>query len=425
MIKRILFFLMVFIPFLSFSQGDGSFGIKWAGFVKSELIFDSRQSVAARQGQFYLYPKNVWPDADDNDINAKSTLQMFSIQSRLKLMITAPDVLGAKTSGLIEGAFFGNIEPNINSFRLRHAFVKLAWPNTELLVGQYWHPMFITKCFPGTISFNTGVPFQPFSRNPQIRVSQNLGKFKLIFAFMSQIDFVSSGPDGPSAKYLRNNVLPESNLRFEYLSQFKEGYEFYMGIGGNYLSLTPRLQTWNNYKTDQTIGGFSGMAYLKIKIPKVTFKLEGVYGQNLYNVLMLGGYAVHGITDWEKEYRAYTPVNTLSLWTDIHTNGKIWQAGLFAGYTKNMGADETIMVFEPYLYDNIASNNYLIYSRGSDIEYVYRISPRLIYNPGRVRFAGEVEYTVAAYGQPDFNGVVQNSEQVGNLRFLFATYIFF
>jgi hypothetical protein len=424
MIKRILVFLMVIIPFLSFSQGDGSFGIKWAGFVKSELIFDSRQSVAARQGQFYLYPKNILPDADGNDINAKSILQMFSIQSRLKLMITAQDVLGAKTSGLIEGAFFGNIEPNINSFRLRHAFVKLAWPNTELLVGQYWHPMFITKCFPGTVSFNTGVPFQPFSRNPQIRISQDLGKFKIIFAVISQIDFVSSGPDGPRAKYLRNTVLPESNLRFEYLSQFKEGHEFYMGVGGNYLSLTPRLQTETNYKTDQTIGGFSGMAYLKVKTPKASFKFEGVYGQNLYSLLMLGGYAVHGITDWKKDFREYTPVKTLSLWTDIHSNGKFWQVGLFAGYTKNLGSEESIMAFEP-LIDKMTSEDNLIYSRGSDIEYVYRISPRLIYNPGRVRFAGEIEYTVAAYGQPNFNGEVQNSEQVGNLRFLLATYIFF
>ncbi len=339
-------------------------------------------------------------------------------------MITAPDVLGAKTSGLIEGAFFGNIEPNINSFRLRHAFVKLAWPNTELLLGQYWHPMFITKCFPGTVSFNTGVPFQPFSRNPQIRISQDLGKFKLIFAVMSQIDFVSSGPEGPSAKYLRNTVLPESNLRFEYLSQFKEGHEFYMGVGGNYLSLTPRLQTEFSYKTDQTIGGFTGMAYLKVKIPKATFKFEGIYGQNLYNVLMLGGYAVHDITDWETGFREYTPVKTLSLWTDIHSNGKLWQVGLFAGYTKNLGSEETIRAFN-YIIDNITSVDNGVYLRGSDIEYVYRVSPRLIYNTGRVRFAGEIEYTVAAYGQPDPKGIVQNSEEVGNLRFLFATYIFF
>jgi hypothetical protein len=112
--------------------------------------------------------------------------------------ITGPDAFGAKTKGFIEGEFFG---PNLNGvtqagdlygmngFRLRHAFVKLSWTNTDLQIGQYWHPMFVTGCFPGTISFNTGAPFQPFSRNPQVRLTHKIGNVSIIGAVMSQTDF--------------------------------------------------------------------------------------------------------------------------------------------------------------------------------------------------------------------------------------------
>ncbi|MCB0316360.1 MAG: hypothetical protein KDH84_24420, partial [Calditrichaeota bacterium] len=104
----------------------------------------------------------------------------------------APDAFGAKASGVIEGAFFGHTNDDINGFRLRHAFVKLAWEKTALYFGQYWHPMFVTAVFPGVVSFNTGVPFQPFSRNPQFRLEQTMSSSaKFIVALLSQRDFAS------------------------------------------------------------------------------------------------------------------------------------------------------------------------------------------------------------------------------------------
>ena len=97
---------------------------------------------------------------------------MLSVQTRLVGKITGPDAFGAKTSGYIEAEFFGTSDADVNGFRLRHAYVKLNWTTTELLIGQFWHPMFITESFPEVVSFNTGAPFQPFNRSPQIRVTQ-------------------------------------------------------------------------------------------------------------------------------------------------------------------------------------------------------------------------------------------------------------
>lgn len=427
--KNILLSIILLLPILGLSQEkEKKFGIKFSGFVKADIFFDSRQTVTAREGHFLLYPRNE--DLDDNgeDINANTQFNMLAIQTRLKGVITGPDVWGAKTSGVIEGAFFGNIQSDINGFRLRHAFVKLAWEKSELLVGQYWHPMFVTACFPGTVSFNTGTPFQPFCRNPQIRFAKRFGNFNLIGAVMTQVDFSDFGPDGVSTKYLINSSTPELNLRFEYKSE-----NLLVGAGINYKSLKPRLSIVNDptinlpegytVKTDGLANGTSFFGYFKYKADPITFKLYGVMGQSMFSMINLGGYAESKFEtmpnlDETVTGIEYTPYKTNSLWADIHTNGKTWQFGLFGGFTKNGGAK-----------DEIVGSAYV---RGSNIDYVYRISPRVIYNNGKFRVAPEIEYTVAAYAKADSegnmydnNGKVTNSQEIGNLRILIGVYFFF
>ena len=178
--KRIsLLLLFTFLYIAGNAQEKSKFGIKFSGFVKNDFIFDSRQTVAAREGHFMLWPAAEKLDANGLDINAKPNLNFLAIQSRLTGKISGPDAFGAKTSGVLEGAFFGHSNPDVNGFRLRHAYGKLNWENTELLFGQTWHPMFIAGCFPGVVSFNTGAPFQAFARNPQVKITQSLGSIKL------------------------------------------------------------------------------------------------------------------------------------------------------------------------------------------------------------------------------------------------------
>ena len=98
----------------------------------------------------------------------------------------------------------------MNGFRLRHAFLKLSNEKVDILMGQYWHPMFITSNFPGVYSFNTGAPFVAFSRNPQLRVTTK-GNLKFAATIFSQLDFASRGPAGTSCEYLRNSGTPAIN----------------------------------------------------------------------------------------------------------------------------------------------------------------------------------------------------------------------
>ena len=383
------------------------FGIKVSGFVKNDFIFDTRQIVSARDGHFLLYPKNVRVDMDGEDINAKASFNYLAIQSRLTGKITGPDAFGAKTSGLIEGAFFGHIESNINSFRLRHAFIKLNWKTTELLFGQYWHMMFVTGCFPGTVSFNTGVPIQFFSRNPQIRLTQKLGNITLAGAAATQLDFVSPG----GSETLRNALLPDLSGQISYSTS-----KLLVGLTAGYKQLMPRLETENMYKTSELIGGVTTQAFFKYIFSPVTFKIQATYAQNGFDGLQIGGYAVKSIIDPDRDYRTYTTINTRGFWTDIHSNGKKLQVGLFAGYIENLGSIDEIEEI-----DMIKT-----YTRGSDIAYVYRVAPRVILNSGKIRFAAEYEYTGTAYGDSyNDNGIPQNTKEVVNNRFLVAVYYFF
>lgn len=424
MIKKLLFFILL-CPVFVFSQENNSFGIKFHGFVKSDVLFDSRQTVDAREGHFLLYPKNESLDPDGEDINAKSSFNMLSIQTRLKGFITGPDIGNIKTSAYIEAEFFGMMNSDINGFRLRHAFLKLKWETASILVGQYWHPMFATKCYPGTVSFNTGVPFQPFSRNPQIRLTKSFGNFNFFLTALSQVDFVSNGPDGASPKYLRNSTIPALNFKVEYIHKnFDKSSEFLIGLSANYKTLVPRLQTDLGYKTTQTTYSVAFSAYAKYKNKAVTIKAYGFYGGDAYNMIMLGGYAVTKLADPTKDYVEYSCIRNTSYWLDFQTNGKKLAWGLFGGYSKNLGSS-----------NEIVGN---AFTRGADIDFLYRVSTRLIWNVQKFRLAPELEYTAAAYATSmipvggtteilniDEYGKVTESSLVGNFRVLIGFYYFF
>lgn len=413
--KKLLFALALLVPLISIygqDEKDKKFNIKFSGFVKADIFYDTRQTVSVRQGHFLLYPAKEMLDPNGEDINAKGNFNILTIQTRLRTDITGPEALGAKTSAAIEGEFFGHTDGDINGFRLRHAYIKLDWKKSALLVGQAWHPMFITTCYPGTVSFNTGVPFLPFTRNPQVNYRFNAGPFSLYATVFAQLDFASTGPIGMSPTYLRNSGIPGLNAKVEFSTKNGEmGTELLIGGSFNYKIITPQLATGEGFKTNETANSYAANLYAKLVTRPLTVKLMGTMGQDTYDFVMIGGYAVNDSIDKAKGYVAYTPFETLAVWTDIHTNGAKLQVGLFAAYSKNMGTASSI--------------GGPIYARGSNIDHAFRVAPRLIMNFNKFRIAPEIEYTVAAYGTNMQDGTVSNTTEVGNLRFLLGVYYFF
>ncbi len=432
--KNLLQFIILtlfFIPAMLCGQDEAKeFGIKINGFIKNDFFYDSRQNVTIREGHFLLYPANESFDANNKDLNAVGNFNFLSIQTRLTGSVTAPDAFGAKVSGIVEADFFGNENTNFtdnNGFRLRHAAAKLNWTSTELLFGQFWHPMFIAACFSEVISFNTGAPMQPFSRNPQIRITQKLNSLRLIGAAAAQRDFTS--PGGSTA--LRNSPLPDLHAQFQYETKNQETQrEFLGGAGIGYKAIQPLTQTEKGagkFKTEETVGGISATAFMKMKLSDYTFKFQGVYGQNLFDLTMLGGYGVKTVSDTLKNSVTYTPFNTISLWTEGIWNTGRWQIALWTGYTKNLGADDSVAYY---------SNKYMgtdVTLRGGDIKNIWRISPRVVVTAGKISLAIETEYTTAAYARKDAygklyrnsKGEITSSKNISNLRALFSTILRF
>ncbi len=406
-------------------KGEVKYGISFTGFVKTDYFFDSRENYTIREGHFLLFPKEKSFDADGKDINDKSSFNFLSIQTRLTGNIKGPDAFGAKTSGVVEADFFGNENAAFvdnNGFRLRHAFVKLNWERTEIIAGQTWHPFFISSCFSGVISFNTGAPFQPFSRNPQFRIQQRLGRFSVAGALSAQRDFTS--PQGSSA--LRYATLPNMSALLYYTVQNAEQQQGLLaGLGADYKVLQPLLTTSKGiqtYATDEKVKGLSFTAFAKYENPIFTYKLQAIYGQNLFDMIMLGGYAVHAITDTSKNTVSYTTLNSFTAWTEFHTNGPKVQIGLWAGYSQNLGAKDAII----YYSNRVGGAD--VTSRGANMKFAYRVSPRILFKSGKLNFATELEYTAAAYATKDDSGnlsrneygVVTDFETLVNIRLLFS-----
>jgi hypothetical protein len=423
-----LFALVMLLPLFSEAQDkkeEAKYGISFSGFIKNDFFLDTRESYTIREGHFLLYPKEVSPDSEGNDINDKSSFNFLSIQTRITGKISAPDAFGAKTSGVLEADFFGNENAafvDANGFRLRHAFVKLNWAKTELLTGQYWHPFFIPGCFSGVISFNTGAPMQPFSRNPQIRLTHKPGKLSFAAALSAQRDFTS--PQGSAS--LRYSSIPDLSAMISYESKNADKKtDLLTGMALDYKILQPLLSTTKGtqtFITNEKISGLSVTAYIRYKNPAYTIKLQGILGQNLFDLIMLGGYAVHSVTDTTRNTVDYTAMKNLAGWAEFNTNGEKIQFGLWTGYTKNLGAGENILA-----YSNKAGGTDATV-RGANVKSILRLSPRIIFISGKFNFASELEYTNTAYATKDAygilnrdeKGVITDAESVSNIRLLLS-----
>ncbi len=405
--SKILITLLLLMPgFLSNAQEeDKKFGASLYGYVKNDLYFDSRQTLAAREGFTLFWPKPEQLDAAGEDLNDKFNFNMLAIQTRFGIRVNGPDAFGAKTSGLIEADFFAQANANINLVRMRHAYIKLNWTNTELLAGQFWNPLFTTVCYPGVVSFNTGLPIQPFARNPQLRLTQTFGDMQLVVAALSQRDHAS--PGGPAT--LRNAGFPDMHLQLRYNSN-----SVFAGVGGAYKQIIPSIQTATGYKTTESVGGLSLMGFLKLQTNGLTFKIKETYGQNLYDMLNISTFAITGFSNDIYAYPEYTPIQNNSIWAEIHTNGSKFQTGIFGGYNQNLGASEEIIP------GTIEGGG-----RGVDkLHYILRVSPRVVFISNKTKIAAEIEYTGAAFAENlndyDEKGKITNSKYYANTRVLLS-----
>ena len=393
---------LLFLVTLSiFTLAQETAKVKIYGFVRNDFFYNSRQNVESIDGVFHLFPKPILLNATNADINGTPQAEMLSIATRLGLDITGSDVLGAKSVAKIEADFAGFGTSN-TVLRIRQAHIRLNWKTAELLVGQTWHPLFGSVMPTGT-SLNAGAPFQPFNRSPQVRFKQNISmSLSLMVAASYQMQYLSQGPIGSSATYLKNGLLPDLFVGIE--SKTKQ---WTSGIGIEAKKIKPTVE--------QLISG-SIVAYTQFIDTKFQFKAKSLLGQNLSDYIMPCGY---GVSDSINSNVGYTNFNMSSSWLNL-VYGKKWQAGLFVGYIQNLGSTKKLVA---------SGGKFIAYGYGVNdqllIDRVYRIAPHVSFNLPNLKFGLEYDFTEAKYGTLKNDGRVSNPYSVNNHRIVSSVSYFF
>ncbi|MGC3977395.1 MAG: hypothetical protein QM751_03690 [Paludibacteraceae bacterium] len=395
------FFLFVALSAKShyFYAAEPSVSYKMYGFIRNDFYYNSRQNMEALDGLFNIFPKPKENGTAGKDNNATSNAEMLSVASRLGIDFTSLPLFGAKTSAKIECDFAG-FSTNYYVIRLRQAYTKLNWEHTELLIGQTWHPLFGTV-FPTVSSLNTGAPFQPFNRSPQLKVKQSLlENFSLTAAATYQMQYMSQGPNGASVNYLKNAILP--NL---FISLENKSGNITSGLG---------LDTKTIKVSHQRHTSFAALAYGQYVDKKWQVKAKALYGQNLSDHLMIGGYGITGV-DTKYSESTYTNFNTFSSWVNVVYGSKL-QVGIFGGLSQNLGTEDKLL--------SDVSGKFTVYGYGVSIanqellDRIYRVSPHISYNAGNIKLGLEYELTAGNYGTIREDGRINNSYEVTNHRLL-------
>ena len=367
--------------------------VSFYGFIRNDFYLDTYKGQNSFNDLFYLYPNYIGADASGHDINRQTTANMVSIVSRGGLNITGPLIFGAKTTGCLEADFAG--KPEIYLLRLRKAFVVFHWDKTTLLVGQTWHPFGGGDLFPTVPSLNTGSPFRPFNRSPQVKIDHKTGFWTASLTSAYQQQYLSYGPCGASNTYKRDAVIPELVAGIDH---GKKGFNF--GANIDYNTIKPRVTTTGNngnvYNAGQILSSLSYMIYGSYQHNQLKVLFQGFAGQNVTHLTLNSGY---GISDFnpatgEEHYTNYNGIYTM---LNI-VYGTRWQPGILLGYAKNLGTSKPL-----YKFTLSGAESATIWGMSTNVQSDYRICPFLSYNASKFLLSAEYELTSALYGTGKIN----------------------
>lgn len=409
------------------------------GFIRNYFTYDSRESISGTGDLYNYQPKDEnWNQTEAQaavsgiareDMNAQSTFRFLSLTTRVGLNIVGYQWRGTEFGGKIEADFYAGLSTKtvaaydgftgshnvggVAQFRLRQAYLTLGWDSlkmgkdyarVDLLIGQSWHPMAADLC--DVIALNSGAPFGPFNRSPQVRLDARLGKyFTLTAAGLWQMQYQSTGPNTQSAEYMLYGKTPEAYLG---LSVHTKG--FLMRAGADVLSIKPRNRSLVTDATgnqvyvsvNDRITTASPFLFLQYKQGDFSIKAKTIFAEAGEHMNMNGGYGVKAKNDdgsWE-----YTPTRTSASWVSIVYGGKVGaqedkhpqklQGILFGGYVQNLGTKEALLDS-----DGDGKADMFFYPRANNMNRMWRLSPTLLYTVGKFQVGLEYEITSVQYGK--------------------------
>ena len=406
------------------------------GFIRNYFTYDSRESWSGTGDLYNYQPKDEnWNQTaaeaaasgvPREDLNAVSTFRFLSLTTRVGVNIVDYKWRGTEFGGKIEADFYAGLSSKtgqthslsgVAQFRLRQAYLTLGWDSlpmmkgkdyarVDLTLGQTWHPMAADLC--DAIALNSGAPFGPFNRSPQVKMDARLGKYvTLTAAGLWQMQYLSIGPDNvTSAEYIAYSKTPEAYLG---ISIHDKGWIF--RAGADVLSISPRhLGTLNGVKVTvkDRITTASPFVYLQYKKGEFSFKAKTIFAESGEHMNMYGGYGIKAVNaDGSYEY---TPIRHSTSWISLVYGGKVGaqeekhpqklQGILFAGYVKNFGTKEALYDIDG---DGKFTKAEFFNPRSSAMNQMWRLSPTLLYTVGKFQLGLEYEITSVQYGDGVLN----------------------
>ena len=399
---------------------------KLYGFIRNYMVFDTHEVNAGTQDLYFYMPKDSRL-VDGVDGNAIPSFRMLALTTRLGLNVSGYRIGNLGVSGAVEGDFYC-MNGSVAAFRLRHAYIGLHWDNLELgdllvNVGQTWHPL--AADLPHITNLETGAPFNPFNRSPQIMAHWTLGKFTWTGGILYPMQYLPTGPNGKSADYNKYGLIPEVYMGFS----LKSG-GFLGRVGVDFFSIKPRWEApiitqaevvddkrilvydTNMTKRLQTrLFAFSPFLYLQYTHGKFQVKAKSILAQAGEHLNLLSGY---GATyDWKRMELTYTPMQDWASFISFQF-GKKWQFLAMAGYMQRLGTTKGVFGYDDPLVNSLWLNS----AADTRIQQAVRFTPTFAYNLGKLTFSLEYNGTAAFFGEGSCNrgGIYAEGHWVLNHR---------
>lgn len=418
--KTIVLFAAVVLTALSaYAQEETPAHFKLYGFIRNYTIVDTRE-VNAGTGDLYFYmPKNSSLSADGTDMNAGVNWRSLSLTTRLGLDVSGYQFGKTKVGGKVEADFYSlngtGSAQTIAQLRLRQAFMALSWDLSEtsklsFTAGQAWHPM--AADMPHMTNLETGAPFNPFNRSPQMR-----------------LDYTAGGWTFTGGLLYLNHYLPlDAEAGGKSVNPFKYGFpEAYFGIswktgpilakaGVDVLNTKP-IRSYKTVEEEKTVTVGKATGIMTAVSPFVFFqythglfqlRAKSILAQSCEHLNLLSGYGISAIKDGG--IYEYTPMQTSASFVSFQY-GKKYQVMMMAGYMKQLGTTKDLVDPTQLLINTAADTK---------IQQAVRLTPTFALNLGKFTVSFEYDMTAAQFGEGDRNlrGMFSQYHWILNHRFI-------
>ena len=397
----------------AFAQEEKPAHFKLYGFIRNYIVADSRAVNAGTEDLYFYMPKGH-DMSGGVDLNDGFNWRFVSLTTRLGL-----DVSGYKwgtmgVSGKVEADFY-YLSGSVPTLRLRQAFMKLNWDNSPvaLTIGQSWHPM--AADMPHMNNLETGAPFNPFNRSPQLTADVNLGSgFGLTASLLYLNHYLPTGPAGKSKDYYKYGA-PEFYLGFTY-----KNANFTGKLGVDMVNMRPyrtikdwRVQDGNapTIEVKSLLTTFSPFVFLQYTSGKFQLRAKSILAQSGEHLNLLSGYGVHSFND--NGTIEYTPMQDWASFVSF-SYGKKFQVMGMLGYMKQLGTTKDLC-------DN---NVWMNTSADVHIQQAFRATPTVAWNLGKFTLSLEYNLTAAQFGSGARNErgmFTGDKEWILNHRFICMT----